>query len=202
MANAIAIRDLPKTRWLRQYYTRRFISVIFQHMKIKPMDLSRSVLDVRTREANKRDNMATIRRLTFLVLITVVIGSSTTVNAKCGFLFVTVEGESRSSGRLQEVLVRIYPERSKRYSEEKATPQEGHFRVDVTFSTFVSASWFGSHNCSRRPARVVVILMENGSERESLEFSIHNDFTWDERAGRWTIKSPVIFKDRPTTPTH
>ena len=140
-----------------------------------------------------------MRRL--ITLIAIVLGCSAMLEAKCGVLFIAVQGDSGSAAKQQEVVVQVYPAHSNKYSEDKVTPNEGRFRADVTFSTFHSASLFGSHNCSRRPARVVVILMQNGSEHGRLEFSIPNDFTWDENSGRWTIKHPIVFNDHGT-PNH
>jgi hypothetical protein len=128
----------------------------------------------------------------FLSAFVLVVFCSVGTYAKCTVLSLVVDGQVHSTAKQEEVLIRITPNQGK-VTAQRTTPQgDGRFRVAVPFSTFVSAGLFGSHNCSRLPEEVEVILLRDGTAQQTLKLSIDHDFSWDAKRGEWQVKVPIV----------
>ena len=88
--------------------------------------------------------------------------------------------------------MRVYPKGSNQFFGASVHPADEAFHVDVAFNTLKSVRIFGSHNCSNRPQKVVVTLMQDKIERQSIVLSIDKDFAWNDKTARWTLKVPLI----------
>jgi hypothetical protein len=121
-----------------------------------------------------------------------VVSCSISTNAKCPVPSLVIEGELHSTAKQREVLIRVTPDQGKVTVQKTTLQGNGRFRIAVPFSTFVSAGLFGSHNCSRLPKEVEVILLGDGTPQQTLKLSIDHDFNWDPKRGEWQIKAPVV----------
>lgn len=118
----------------------------------------------------------------------------TRAEAKCVAFSVIVEG-TVPSGAQQEVLVRIHTNRRREVIEERATPAENDsFSITIAIDAFVSAGLFGSHNCSRRPKDVEVMLVRGSVPLQTVMLKIEQDFNWDSSRLEWRTKVPVVLK--------
>lgn len=114
--------------------------------------------------------------------------------AKCVVFSVTLEGKL-AGGAQQEVLVRIHTNRKREVIEERSAPAENDaFTITIAIDAFVSAGLFGSHNCSRRPKDIEVILLRGGEPVQTAMLRMEQDFNWDATRLEWRTKVPVVLR--------
>lgn len=145
--------------------------------------------------------MRTNKTLLRIFSLCIVLGISTCLSAKCSLLFVDVQGEVHSHGKAQTIIVRVYPRGSKQFFEGSTHPANETFHVEVAFNTLKSVRIFGEHNCSNRPQKVVVTLMQGKIERQSIVLAIDKDFAWNDKTARWSLKIPLILGDATQSTT-
>jgi hypothetical protein len=141
----------------------------------------------------KDSGCPSLRRIAFCLLLaaTAVVVMCKETTAQCVVYSVVVDGEVRSVAKEQTVIVRVHTNNGKKSFEARTTPERGAFHVNVPFDTFVSVHLFGAHNCSRRPTAVEVILLADGSTKQTVKLSIEHDFTLDSKTAEWHVKVPV-----------
>lgn len=133
-----------------------------------------------------------------LLLATIaMLGLPRSTDAQCVVYKVTVDGEVHSAAKDTQVLVRVHANRGKKTSEAVGTPERNQFHISVGFDTFVSVHLFGAHNCSRHPTAVDVILLVDGTAKQTVKLSLDRDFTWDEKLAEWRTKVPVVLSESP-----
>jgi hypothetical protein len=112
-------------------------------------------------------------------------------HGKCPVFPIVIEGRLQSSQQGDEIVVRVHAKHGKPLAEQTAALQSNTFLIEVPFSTFVSAGWFGSHDCSREPDQIEVILRRGETSLQTVELSIARDFDWDAKREEWRTKIPV-----------
>lgn len=138
----------------------------------------------------------------FLIVMLLMLAAERNIRAQCVVFKVIVDGEVHSELNNTKVLVRVHANKGKKTSESVAVPEANRFHIEVGFDTFISVHFFGSHNCSRRPTDVDVILLVKESPKQTVRLSLERDFARDEKIPEWHTKKPVVLSGGKATPWH
>ena len=129
----------------------------------------------------------------FVWLLVVVMGSAVGF-CKCANRFIWVEGHIAGRGSSDlEIIAQTVPNANWE-AQPKITVRDGKFSGRVYFDSTKSEGRF-THNCSRVPIVVRLLLIKNGQQVDSIQLNIDKDFTRD-KTGDYKILSPVEFRLR------
>jgi len=109
--------------------------------------------------------------------------------AKCPLVYVDLEGEVKGVvSEDDQIVVEVYPDPNSP-SAEAIVNKDGRFKATIAFDTTRSGGRF-HHNCSRRPERVTVILVNKVEELDRVRLAIENDFVKNEE-GDYILSSSL-----------
>lgn len=120
-----------------------------------------------------------MRRVGWLCLFALLCAAS--VEAKCGPLLLRIHGETSVRAGRRQILVTIAPEPGR--SNPMVLLEGDRFEADVYYDPFRSHSAVFGYNCTKRPEKVTVALLENGKEVDKRELAFNRDFVADGEGG-------------------
>jgi hypothetical protein len=127
-------------------------------------------------------------------------GLALTAWAKCPTESVDVRGQLRCSFKPDyKVLVTLMFRKKQLEGSAAETALDIHddsFQGRVNFNSFTSYNPLnGHHQCDRRPTSVLVRLISaEGEEWDRKTLHFPNDFSYDEEAGRYKLRSRVVLQ--------
>jgi hypothetical protein len=134
-------------------------------------------------------------RMAFAALVFGLVGEA---NAKCPRLHLVVSG--RVAGPMtgdRQVKVGVLPDPNE--PEMPVEVRDREFQANIYFDTFSSYSSLLGHNCSRKPRRVKIALMERGRELATVELRFPRDFVL--RGQVYVTRSEVVLAAKGNSST-